>query len=330
MSQIPYVEVDTFLKPLGQGVSNPVLIIASDSNKYILKTQFVEINGGRLHYNCLFFNELLTYKIARYLDVPIPPCAIVRVDKDHLNHGPELRFVYRFTEGLHFASKEIEGNENNLLDGYLNLIKMNKPYIKRSWNAFFDRIQNGSKIARIIAMDLLIANFDRFVNEGNLLVASGTNGRMVYAIDHGHAFFGPIWDTRKISELRKVNSPNYIHYHTTQLLNLGMRTGLFAGFGEIFKAIEGYVDLTDPDNHSFIDVVERIESIDEPLLDSWFEEIPDEWYVDKKSQIAEHKNYILRQKDYIRFFVQHLASNRAFSNYRGGVLKWNDRRVGTV
>ncbi|GED70923.1 hypothetical protein BRE01_46250 [Brevibacillus reuszeri] len=329
---VPRIEVNAFLKQLGQGVSAPVLILGSDSKKYILKTQHVVENGVRKEYNCMFFNEMLVYQIAKYLNVPIPDVAIANVEKEHLDHGPSLLFVHRFHEGLLFASKEVEGNESNLLEGYQKLIMMNKPYVRRSWNAFFSRITNGADIPKIIAMDLLIANFDRFSNDGNLLVASNSSGRRVFVIDHGHAFFGPTWEIHKRNILRGVNDyRSYLPFHLNTFLEVSDDGGqIFSGLGEIFKSIEGYVDLTDPEAHSFLDVVDQIEAINEGLIDSWFEQIPDSWFVNKREQVAEHKNYLLKQKDYVRILIQQLASSRAFNNYRGGVLQWNGRNAGTV
>jgi len=329
---VPRIEVNTFLKQLGQGVSAPALILGSDSKKYILKTQHVVENGVRKVYNCMFLNEMLVYQIAKYLDVPIPDVAIAHVEKEHIDHGPSLLFVHRFHDGLLFASKEIEGNESNLLNGYQKLIAMNKPYVRRSWNAFFSRISNGDAIPRIIAMDLLVANFDRFTNDGNLLVASNSNGRNVYVIDHGHAFWGPVWEINKRNILRAVNDHRtYLPFHLNMFLKVSDQGGqTFSGLGEIFKSIEGYVDLTNPEIHSFLEVVERIEAINEPLIDTWFAQIPDVWFENKKEQISEHKNYLLKQKDYVRILIQHLASARAFNNYRGGVLQWNGRSAGTV
>ncbi|MCR8979458.1 HipA family kinase [Brevibacillus laterosporus] len=329
---VPRIEVNAFLKQLGQGISAPVLILGSDSNKYILKSQQVEVDGNWNEFNCMFLNEMLVYQIARYLDVPIPDVAIAHVDKEHLKHGPSLRFVHRFHEGLQFASKELEGNEANLIDGYQKLIRMGKPYIKRSWNAFFTKITNGDSVSRIIAMDLLIANFDRFGNNGNLLVASNAKGRCIYVIDHGHAFWGPVWDIEKRTILRSVNdSKVYIPKHLNTLLTVSQEGDqIFSGPGEIFKSIEDYVDISNPQLHSFLEVVERIEGINEHLIDGWFDCIPNEWFLSKKEQIAEHKNFLLKQRDYVRIYIEQLAYNKAFTNYRGGVLGWNERSAGTV
>lgn len=329
--EIPYVEVDAFLKQFGQGISAPILIIASDGNKYVLKNEKIESQSGWVEYNSMFFNELLAHQIARYLDVPTPDVAIVDVDPEHLNNGPSLRFTHRYHEGLMFASKEIEGNEQNLYEGYSELLRMGKPYISRSWKAFFSKISNGDKVAKIIAFDLLIANFDRFTNSGNLMVSNDGKRRMIHAIDHGHAFFGPIWDMDKVSKLRLINHQDYITMHLSGLLGISDNDGqVFSGLGGIFKSIEEYVDLEDLRNHSFIEVVKAIESINEKHLDEWFSNIPDEWYIDKKSQIAEHKEFILKQKNNIRIMIQELARRDAFTNFRGGILQWNESHVGTV
>ena len=57
------IEVATFLKNMGQGVSRPVLVIGDDFKEYILKNENIDNNGTIQKYNCMFINELLAYQI---------------------------------------------------------------------------------------------------------------------------------------------------------------------------------------------------------------------------------------------------------------------------
>ena len=101
--------------------------------------------------------------------------------------------------------------------------------------------------------------------------------------------------------------------------------------GEVFRAIELNIDLNDISNHSFQEVVARIESITEDRVDRWLNNIPKEWFTAKQNQIPVYKNFILSQKSLVRNLLQCLANRYAFSNYRGGVLEWKrERQVGTV
>ena len=87
------VEVETFLKPMGAGISRPVLVIGDDFNEYILKNQKVNENGNLVNYNCMFLNEVLAYQIAVYLGVPIPETVIAFVEGDFAENDPSIRFV---------------------------------------------------------------------------------------------------------------------------------------------------------------------------------------------------------------------------------------------
>lgn len=327
---IKKIHVSAFLKHLGQGVSVPALVLSDDNQRYILKNQKTVIDGHQIDFNCSFLNEILAYQIAKYLDIPVPEAAIAELDKRILDNGPSLRFVHRFTEGTLFASKELQETEENLLENYELLIEMQKPYISRSWKKFYSDICNPHDSANIIAFDLLIANIDRYENTGNLLIAQGEAGRQMYAIDHGHSFFGPVWHTEKMGKLKAAEvSQAYFESYLSDIRYFPNR-GYLNGLGEVFKAMEANIDLNDVNNHSFLTVVEKIENINENLLDEWLFNVPDVWFVDKTNQIALYKHFLLNQKVMIRNFLQHMANFKAFTNFRGGNLQWIEKPTGTV
>lgn len=327
-----YVEVDSFLKELGDnkpGMSKPVQVIGSDFKTYILKNQNVYHNGQWIKWDCMFIQEVLVSRICQYLGIKSPNYAIARVDKSFLDKSPSLVFTNRYDVGYHFASEYIEDVEDNLLKGYQLLIQMERPYTKTSWRNFFEKITNKEDMAKIVALDLLTGNYDRFGNEGNLMVATESGKRYVYAIDHGHCFQGPSWNTIKQQSYIEISSrPNYIH---EILMKLQRYSGArLSGLGVIFKAMDQYIDVSNPDNHSFLDVVFLIEKINEIMIDGWFEDMPDEWFVDRSKQIAFYKTYLLRKKDVIRHILNALVQHRAFENYTGGVLQWKEPRTGTL
>jgi hypothetical protein len=327
------IEIDAFLSYLGEGMSKPALIMGDDLQRYILKTQKVMDKGKLVTHDCMFLNELLAYQIAQYLDVPVPEAAIANLDQRLIDNDPKITFVHRFYEGIHFASLELKDREDNLVENYAMELKMGKPYIVRSWNHFFDNILNANEIANIIAFDILIANYDRYGNTGNLLIANHDFGRKVFSIDHGHAFFSPVWNTDKMNALRApVQSQGYVEEYVNSILgNNVIKRGFANGFGEVFRAIEPNIILDDPLIHSFQDVVAKIESINQNQIDQWFQNVPSEWFVDKQTQIAFLKQFILKQKDLVRHIIQNMAYRNAFSNYRGGVLQWKAaKHVGTV
>jgi hypothetical protein len=329
------IYVETVLKYLGQGVSRPAVIIGDDYLKYILKTQKVMVEGKPITHDCMFLNELFAYQIARHLDVPIPEAAIAYLDQRIIAKDPSITFVHRFYEGNLFASLELSDKEENLVENYEEMMKMGKPYISRTWNAFFANITNVEDIAKIIAFDLLIANFDRYANEGNLLVSTTEDGRKIFSIDHGHAFFGPIWNTPKMTNLRAPSlSLSYIDSFVNLIIQENaVRLGNANGLGAVFHAIEPNIDLTNLLNHSFMEVVNIIEHISEDLIDDWVSDIPEEWFdkADKTTQISYYKHFILNQKYIVRHIIQRLAERNAFTNFLGGALEWKaEKNVGTV
>lgn len=327
---IKRIDVETFLDYLGEGISQPALILGSDFNRYIMKKQRVKTDSGTEIHNCMFLNEIFSYQLAYFLDVPVADVAIAHLDQRLIENDPTITFVHQFKEGMHFASQELPNKDENLKDNYLDALKMGKPYIIRSWRSFFDNIENKEDVSKIIAFDLLIANFDRFGNTGNLLVSSNNNSRKIFAIDHGHSFFGPIWNTNKI---KMLHSPSHNIEYIEGFINLILENNFLAGeangLGEVFRNIESSIDLNELSNHSFVDVVHKIESIDEDLIDEWIQNIPDNWFVDKEKQIAYYKYFVLKQKLLVRLLIQRLSERGAFSNYRGGVLEWKtERQVG--
>lgn len=321
------IEIEGFLKPMGEGITRPALVIGDDYNEYIIKNQTIDESGKIVRYDCMFINELLAFQIGKFLGVPMPDAVIAIVPNELVEDDPNIRFAYRFEAGRYFATEKLEKIENNTLDNYETLMKMNKPYIAKSWNKFFNQVTNKEDIAKILAFDLLIANFDRYVNIGNILVnAEGKKTKKIYAIDHGHAFFGPVWTQDKINCLNINNiTQNYIELYCSRILQEVRRVGVF-GSGTIFGALEKFLDLEDVYNHSFNDIIIKMKSITPEMIYEWCNNIPDEWYLNKEAQISYYTNFIMKQKDAVEHIIQILAYNNAFTNYTGGVLKYGENK----
>lgn len=326
------LQIDAYLPELGKdrpGISRPVTVICNDGNTYLLKNQNTYYKGEWVNFNCVFFQEMFVYNIAKYLGLSVPEMAIIDVDKGILDQYPTLTFSNRFQPGLHFATKLIDNVENNLMTGYQMLMLAKKKYIKTSWNTFFKNIHNKDDIPKLIALDLLTLNFDRFTNVGNLLVANNSGNRIIYAIDHGHCFGNPMWDFNKQKTLKSVeNSEGYKTSIIQEYLNVNEHKPL-AGLGVIFKAIEELVDFSNSSNHSFMEAVYLIENITSNMIDKWFLNIPKTWYINEDKQKAYYKKFILVQKNNLRGFITKLVDFGAFSNVTGGDLKWIENRTGT-
>lgn len=318
---IKKLHLEEILEAMDNGQSVPHRVIADDGEQYILKTQkrFDPQTQQHIYDDMMFFNELLCYQIAVYLNIPIPEAAIINVEKESIDVNPRLFFAHKFEPGLHYASAYISDFESNYISNYQILKQMGKPHLTKTWNAFFDKITNPEIIADIFALDILVANFDRYSNFGNVQVSSNQGNRKLYALDFGHAFLGPEWDLMsKQSALNDILNPRVYHQ---MILSLENRAP-YSNAGSVFKALEKFVDLSDPNNHSFQDVVYKIEQIDEELIEIWLNNIPDIWYVDKHIQKELIKQYVLTQKQNVKMMIQMFAVNGAFTNYRGGELTW--------
>lgn len=340
MSFVKKVNVDSFYSTLAENtpaVSQPIRVICDDQNSYIVKTEHVydETVKGFLHFNCSFINEFLSYCIAKHLGVPIPDAAVAQIDNDFLDDEPMLKFRNRFKEGEHFSSIFLEKTEENLMKDYMSLIQEGKSHLQKPWTKFFGNIVNPEDVSKIIMFDLLIGNRDRFNHPSNLMIQND-GGRKIIAIDHGHAFGGPFWNTEKFIFLHNQNNPqfDYVKWYCRLYVDYTHRRqgqGIIElnGLGNIFRALDEYVDISDISDHSFIQPLEDVQSINGALITSWLSEIPDAWFIDKPSQIDFYRTFLLNQIKFMPQLIQHLAYTQAFKSYTGGVLNWNVQNTGT-
>ncbi|ASA19808.1 hypothetical protein [Paenibacillus donghaensis] len=331
---LEHIEVDAFVKVLGDntgGMSRPVQVIGSNGKEYVLKNQNVYDPSRRtwVEWDSMFIQEVLVHRIAKHFGITVPDCAIANVDSIFLTHAPALRFTHNYVPGFHFASNLVDGVENNLRDGYETLLALRKPYIKRPWSSFFNNISNKSDVSKIVILDLLTANFDRFGNFGNLIIATNNGERLMYCIDHGHCFWGPAWSNlQKRQCMLSVSQGGYIDFWT-KALTQSSGGAFMSGLGEIFRALDQYIDVANNEDHCFYDIVLEAEKITPALIDSWFSGIPDEWYKDKLSQIDHYKHFIMNQKQLLRELLNIMADKGAFQTHLGGELKWNVKPTGT-
>lgn len=333
--------VDTFIKSHSpqMGQSRPLLVQASNGEKYFLKNNMVRFPDGTWKdENCAFFNEVLSSELANYLGIATPKIAILEIEKDMMSANSDLLFQRRIEPGKYFGTKLIENVEDNLLENYHELMRIGKPHIIRSWNQYFRNLENTETIPSIIILDLLVGNFDRFDNTGNLIVGTSDEGRKIFAIDHGHCFKGPFYNLAKETFLKsnKFNNQDEQKQYIDSIIwsiieiaqyNNGMHTRPFNLAGEIFKSIEQYVDLTDLNNHSFIDPIARLDALDSVKLSKMLSVIPEEWTPGMQKQKTLYIEYILRQVQIMQLIIQRLAGVNAFSNYRGGVLNWKEENL---
>ncbi|PZL71736.1 hypothetical protein CI088_11680 [Enterococcus plantarum] len=312
---------DTHLSSIASqvGQSKPVKIKADNGKIYFLKNDIVQ---GTKQNACLF-QELLCAQMALSLGVPVPNFAIIELEQDFIENNPDLRFSDKFKKGLYFATEQIEDVEDNLMADHDLALQNGQPRVKRAWNSFFRNIDNKEAIPNIICFDILTHNFDRFGNDGNIMVGRDSVGkRLMFAIDHGHCFGNPFYNIGKVNLLRENDKPinDYIIYY---LKNLRDISGTGLSFGSVFQGLEQNIDLEN--GNPFIEVVTSIEAIQESEIITWLNEIPDEWVVEGQIQKNEYLNFLIRQKMNVRFIINQLALTDVFSNHRGGALDWTIR-----
>ncbi|MER2039680.1 MAG: hypothetical protein ABS944_16155 [Solibacillus sp.] len=343
MTTVPLISLAAFLGYLSEdtpAVSKPVRVLGNDANEYLLKTQMAydESSMSYINLNNSFINEFIAYCIGVHIGLPQPSIAITNVQKDFLDDNPTLVFNNRFKVGPHFSSQYIEDSERNLMQDYALLIEAGKKHLRKPWPKFFGSLLNSEDVPLIIAFDFFIANKDRFAHPDNyLLIGNDSNSHTILAIDHGHAFGSPFWDIEKQTYLHNAmnySMEEYCKWFVNQFVLYNqrqLRGNIFNlnGFGDIFKALDQHIDLTDINNHSFIEPMERINSITPNHIENWLNQIPKEWYVDEVNQRVFYRNFIMHQIQALPHIIQYVAFTRGFENYTGGILKWKGQNTGT-
>lgn len=319
-----------------KGLSKPFLITASDNKEYFLKNEIVynEQKSVNDYEDAVFFQELLCHQLAIKLNVPVPDAAIIEISQDYLDHSANMVFKHRVTKpGLYFATAKLPGIDDNLIDVIKVNSNISKPNIKQSWKAHFSSVENKESYISIIAFDLLIANFDRFGNLGNLVVSTESNHRNAYAIDFGHSFFGPFYS--QVENLTKIqylthfnkNFEEFINQYLILLKNCN-GTGQLSGLGKVFVAMADNLSFKNEYKNPFIDIIARIESITAEEIMIALDNIPEEWITGGTNQKQHYKNFLMDQKYLVKNIINEMNRYGAFSNSTSeGDLSWPKERT---
>ena len=166
------IHIDKLLYPMGNGATNPIRGIVNNK-EYVIKT-FNNVEGNKV-----LINELIGYRLAKQLDLPVPN-ALLGVIDENTYIDENVRDLEDFNEdcyGIAFCSEllypvaPIASNK---------IIKMSTNY---KW-----------LIPKLILFDHLIYNKDR--NKGNLLMSLSKNNKQLYVIDHSHIYnLEAIWNS---------------------------------------------------------------------------------------------------------------------------------------
>ncbi|WP_125710144.1 hypothetical protein [Lacticaseibacillus porcinae] len=320
------------------GQSHPIMIVASDQQKYFLKRQMVRFKNPKsntafwINENAVFFQESLVSQIARRLKILTPDTAIIHIDKQTLSLMSELQFTYHISEGYYFATKMISDNDSNvtrLANTLLLQLKAGIPYAATQWNALMKKIVNINDVPKIIGLDLFTLNYDRFSNIGNILLQKAGNNRYLIAIDFGHCFASPCWvdpaSTTDYTAKLQILHQNLINFSDpieVRMLayQIVCKYNVLEGnnridLGLIFDSLVKLLDFTA--GNPFTDIVDAIESISEPELVAMLQATPDEWIITPGTQQQEYKEFLLRQRFMVRPIINELADAKQFPTIQG-------------
>lgn len=339
---INHESVDAIMTSLmpSSGQSKPISILASNGKEYMLKRQLVAIDGNQVNEDSVFMQELFVTQIASKLQIPVPNVAILEITQKFIDANKDFLFQYKLTPGLYFGSEVLPNVENNLVKNYQLAAQIGKPYVIKSWNSFFKKVSNPDIYTSIIALDLLTVNNDRFNNEGNILVTRKNNLRKVYAIDFGHSFLGPCWKdiTKQIIFNQIPDDPNQYSDFVNKIIYgfpispdkrfSGMING--AALGRIFRGLENNIDLSDPANNPFSNIVNKIENLDDSEIINMLDNIPDDWIPGKNLQKSAYYDFVSKNKNIVRYYINELNKCGAFSNSCGGDLIWINSKEQTT
>ncbi|MGO4888010.1 HipA family kinase [Anaerobacillus sp. MEB173] len=173
---IPTYDILSFEREIGNGVTNP-LLMRTQHDLYVVKTIDHKEEPKVL------INELVCYKLAKLLDIPIPDVAVVNISQHIIQSTPKL-IELGVQPGKHFGSKFVSKAQPNLQPPMLRIAT------------------NLEDIPSIILFDQIIYNDDRTTNRGNLLF--DLKQKRLLAIDHSHVFkIGALWDEVQLKRIHE-------------------------------------------------------------------------------------------------------------------------------
>ncbi|PKG21528.1 HipA family kinase [Niallia nealsonii] len=155
-----------YLGAVDEGEMYAQLFRCSDGNTYVVKAMSNPIGRRAI------FNELVSYRLGRLLNLPLSYGRIIVFSKSIFN-DPHLLDEKGIQEGPHFGSLFIKNASEYSPD---------KLYF----------CKNIHMLPEIIVFDHWITNYDRRLEPQNILVV-GKNPYELVLIDHADAFNGPDW-----------------------------------------------------------------------------------------------------------------------------------------
>ena len=156
-----------YISYAGIGKSGPQLFECDDGKRYVVKFMSNPFQGDTRK---SLVNELISNKLARYLNLPVPVGQVIYFSIDLIKQIPELE-AYNIQPGPHFGTIF---HENSVLPIEHERIK---------------KCVNLSDMPGIIVFDHWVLNLDRADNLFNLIIVEGEEYNKLYMIDHDRSFY---------------------------------------------------------------------------------------------------------------------------------------------
>ncbi len=172
-------KVREVIKFIGNGITEPLLCKLEDE-RYVVFKRLKNVESSRV-----LANELVSYHIAKELELPIPNAGCALVDEET------------------YVSEQVLSKFDNKSDlfGLGFYSELREKVTQLTSPAQLASVINRCDIPRIIVFDHLLRNADR--NPGNLLIDMKKGDKMINIIDHTHVFYlGPMWDKIQLERMR--------------------------------------------------------------------------------------------------------------------------------
>lgn len=252
--------ITEIVKHFSNGQNYPFLANCSDGKLYVIKTSPVN--------HQVEFNELIAYRYAKLLHLPIPDAKLVTLPDDVIKNDYTLQSKH-YLPNICFASEYRKG-----------IAPVTPP--------LFEQCNNTQDIPGIFVFDQLILNDDRGENLGNLLYDSRT--KKIFIIDHSNIFKQSMYFNNSLQWSDGELTGYTVNPPTTVEIS-----------GDTYLYMSTYVSSA----KDFDEVSDLLDNINEETINHLFYDIPTTWNI-TKNEIAACKSLLLSQKDNYQSIIDKL------------------------
>lgn len=249
---LPIYRVDEIIGYVGTGVCEPLYAKIGEIN-VVVKTY------NNVQSNRILANELICFKIAKLLGLPIPEAGLCIIDKDTIMNSDFILDEECYGVGF-YSTRVNKATRATITPNIIN-----------------NFITNKSDILKIILFDHLIRNEDR--HRSNFLLELSGTGKIII-IDHSHVFkLGSLWDQCQLEIMIKEED-----YKAN-----GVLLNNQSGYQVFFESI-------DMDEKELIIIANDFKRIlSGNILDEIIYDLPQEWGINKldKDKLIEYLKYRL-------------------------------------